>query len=291
MIVGSHCTNHSVNILLSSQNHDTVKLILRALSSQAVLRMESIPPAFDSLPLGESAPARWTEFGLARHEPFLAITRRILNRAGSLHFEQTAEDVVQQIWVLCFTVKMMLDVEETESERLLLLKTIVGRALRCYTRGQKIDQASSAFCAALQEIIVCHICSSRTKSFALVGLSLIFRFSVRSEKKYGFPSFSIRRRLCERQSLEKLIVLPEPQVLTVGFYLELLPPIVRSSDLRKLLSFLTYLSTSPSSSALRPSLPISEKPLSTFKRFGSTFQPTTASKSYSLSHHIGTLSQ
>ena len=153
MFAGSRCTSHTVSV--GSRHPERFLIFLRL--AQAFVRADSATISLDQIDMEETSPETLIAIGLARREPILSVTRRVIARAESMRLSPACpERAAEQMSVWLCTVKFMLDLEETTVDRLRLIRAIVQRGLDYIADRGGLDQVQvdGAFLEPLKEIMV-----------------------------------------------------------------------------------------------------------------------------------------
>ncbi|GAA5953574.1 hypothetical protein JCM3765_006908, partial [Sporobolomyces pararoseus] len=131
--------------------------------------------------------------GFSRRDAILAVARRILDRAEAIQlsrYDQTK--AAEQVSVWLFATKEMFDLEETSTERLHLLRTVIDRALKYYLLlHQRHETVAEVFLEPLRELV-----TDEVRFSLLVG-------------KLSTISLSTYQTLFPRQSRPLLLKIPE----------------------------------------------------------------------------------
>ena len=117
-------------------------------------------PDLDSLDVERSDPTGWTEIGLARRNPLLAVTRQIAESLGSQSLEHDPHQLAtERLSVSLFALRFISDLQEFAPEQLLLLQDAVRKGLDYLARaGATISHADyESFSLPLREIAVSSI--------------------------------------------------------------------------------------------------------------------------------------
>ena len=222
----------------------------------------------DSLDVERSDPTSWTEIGLARKNPLLAVTRQIAESLGSQSFESDGHQLASERMSVCLFVGRFLgDLQEFAPQQLLLLQSLLRRGLDylALTYAGSSTVICDSFTQPLRELAVSFFYLPRPLD------DVNSRRSFVSVKRSVSLSLSAPRPLCMTVfssneaidlSDDKLIefVILDLRANTISFS--------ASSDFRLLLRYPT---TSPSSSVCRLSHLKFGSSLSTFRITGFYF--------------------
>ena len=111
----------------------------------------------DSLDVERSDPTGWTEIGLARRNPLLAVTRQIAESLKSQSLERDPHQLAtESLSVSLFALRFLSDLQEFAPEQLLLLQDVVRKGLAHLERFQATISPLEyeSFCLPLREIAV-----------------------------------------------------------------------------------------------------------------------------------------